>query len=66
MFTQFLVAFVAFVVALSVHRTKQHSPSRRSDLNMAAAGELALPPLPYDYNALEPHIDEVCYDVCSV
>ena len=59
MFTQFIFAFFVFVVALSVHRTDRQSPALRPNLTMAAAGELALPPLPYDCNALEPHIDEV-------
>jgi len=59
MFASFVIAFLSFVLALSVHRSDLLSTNLRSTITMAAAGDLALPPLPYDYNALEPHIDEV-------
>lgn len=35
------------------------SPASPTSFTMAAAsGELPLPPMPYEYNALEPHLDE--------
>jgi Fe-Mn family superoxide dismutase len=32
--------------------------NRRNLLLMLGGSKYTLPPLPYDYNALEPHIDE--------
>ncbi|MFL9454622.1 MULTISPECIES: superoxide dismutase [Nostocales] len=52
----FLLGSSAGVLALDAGTFAQKTPSRKQP-NSNAPGAIQLPPLPYSYNALEPHID---------